>query len=233
MDSNTSYPLVSLPVEQGTLVPVASELVGEDDTAQAGQADQRNAWCQCCCQLALLLWIVLDSLRQLRLDVIELRCQANYWRALHGRAVEREKALTEQVQQLKGEIRELKQRLFGRKSETSSTTKPDVAKTKTKGTPRQRGQQSGGSGHGRRNHDHVPTTHEDCDLPDEQKCCGTCGKPREEIPGTADGDAPIAAVITANAIAAPAPVATNPPCSRRRRPISSFPKAISAFPCGP
>ena len=188
MDSNTSYPLVILPPEQGTLVPVSSELVVEDGAADDCKPDRLALLWRCFCRLTLLFLLAVRAVRRLRLDVIELRCQANYWRALHGRAVEREKTLAAQVQQFKGEIRELKQRLFGRKSETSSTTKPDAATTKTKGTSRKRGQQSGSSGHGRRNHDHLHTEHEDCDLPDDQKHCHTCGNLREEIPGTNDGD---------------------------------------------
>jgi transposase len=83
-------------------------------------------------------------------------------------------------------------RLFARKSETAA------AKGKNKTTnhannvnndqPRSRGQQRGSKGHGRRNHDHLPTVPEDCVLSDAQKCCPDCGAPYEEIPGTADGD---------------------------------------------
>ena len=81
----------------------------------------------------------------------------------------------------------MEQRLYGRKSETASATNPQPQPPSA--TPsRSRGQQRGSQGHGRRRHDHLPTAHEVCDLPQENQCCPTCGEPFEEIPGTADGD---------------------------------------------
>lgn len=190
MDSNAPYPLVPLPPEQGTLVPVSSTLVGDADTEHEHdfQADRLALLWRCFCILSVLFWLAVRILRRLRLEVIELRCQANYWRAQHQRAVQRESALAAQVQQLKGEIREWKQRLFGRKSETSAATKPQKTPKRSDKKRRSRGQQPGSKGHGRRHHDHLPTTHEDCVLADPDKCCGVCGEPLEEIPGAADGD---------------------------------------------
>jgi transposase len=139
-----------------------------------------------------LFFIALALLHRLRLQVIELRQQANFWRAQHQRAVQREAALKEKVLHLQGEIREWKRRLFGRKTETSSSTKPPVNPNSidpaNNGKPRKRGQQRGSKGHGRRNHDHLPTTPEDCVLPSDEQTCPCCGEPFEEIPGTADGD---------------------------------------------
>lgn len=192
MDSNASYPLVCLPPEQTTLVPVTPSLVVDGDTEHDYdydyEADQLAFLWRCFCRLSLLFWLAVRALRRLRIQLIELRCQANYWQAQHQRAVQREAALAAQVQQLKGEIREWKHRLFGRKSETSSQAKPQKTPKRSSTNKRSRGQQPGSTGHGRRNHDHLPTRHEDCVLADPDKCCGTCGKPREEIPGTADGD---------------------------------------------
>jgi transposase len=195
MDANVSYPLVVLPPEHGSLVPVCSALVVNLDLPHDSEADLRAAlvrlW-RCFCKLAAVFFLALVLLRRLRLQVIELRLQANYWRAQHQRAVQREAGLKEQVQLLQGEIRELKRRLYGRKSETSSSTKPPDKSTSTvpanNGTPRKRGQQLGGNGHGRRHHDHLTTIHEDCVLPHDQQCCPCCGEPFVEIPGTADGD---------------------------------------------
>ena len=184
MDANVSYPLVPLPPEQRTLVPVCSEPGPQDDF----EADLLALLWHCFCQLAWLFWLALMTIGYLRRQLVEWRCQANYWRAQHQRAVQREAALAAQVQQLQGEIREWKRRLFGRKSETSAATELKTAKTPKNHPPRSRGQQPGSKGHGRRNHDHMPTTHEDCVLPDLLKCCPDCGAPYEEIPGTAAGD---------------------------------------------
>jgi hypothetical protein len=181
MDAKAPYHLVS---EQRALVPVSSALVldGHDQP----EPDPFALLWRFVCKLAGLLVLALWALRRLRLQLIELRLQANFYRSQHQRAVQREAALKEQVDILQGEIRELKRRIFGRKSETSSATKPtSPANNHTK---RSRGQQSGSKGHGRRDHDHLPTTSENCVLPKDQQCCATCGEPFSEISGTADGD---------------------------------------------
>lgn len=183
MDANFSYPLVPLAPEQGSLVSVADSESGHDS-----EADLLALLWHVFCQLALLWWVAVLVLRQVQSQLDELRWQASYWRAQHQRAVQREAALAAQVQQLQGEIREWKRRLFGRKSETAAASKPQAPKSSSNGPPRSRGQQPGSKGHGRRTHDQLPTSHEDCALPDDQKCCGHCGEPLEEIPGTADGD---------------------------------------------
>lgn len=189
MVATVSYPLVPRPPQQGALVPVSTALVVDPEPADDREAHAANLlaflW-QCFCRLAVLFWLAVLTIRHLQRQLIELRWQANYWRAQHQRAVQRAAALAAQVQHLQAEIREWKRRLFGRKSETSSATQSK----KNSGTskPRSRGQQPGSKGHGRRNHDHLHTTDEVCDLSEQQKRCGQCGQALEEIPGTADGD---------------------------------------------
>ena len=187
MDANASYPLVPVPPEQGSLVPVSFALSDDCDS----QPDWFLWLWQCFCELALLFLIALIVIRRLRRQLVEWRQQANFWRAEHLRAILREVELAEQVQYLQGVIRNLEHRLYGRKSETSSATKPPVNPNKPPDNnpkPKKRGQQPGSKGHGRRNHDHLDTRHENCVLPDHQKCCPDCGEPLEEISGTADGD---------------------------------------------
>jgi hypothetical protein len=184
MDANASYPLVPLPSEHGSLVPVFVTLSGPESKPDL------LAWLwRRFCKLAMLFFLALIALRRLRVQLVDLRLQANYWRAQHRRAVRREADLAEQIQHLQGEIRDLERRLYGRKTETSSSTNPQAnaqARPNNK-RRRSRGQQFGSMGHGRRNHDHLPTSHEDCDLPADQKCCPDCGEPFDELPGTADG----------------------------------------------
>jgi cell division protein FtsB len=190
MDGAASHHLVSLRRQQRELVLVSSALVCEapDDS----EPDFYALLWQCLCILAWLFGRALVAVRRLRLQLIELRLQANYYRAQHQRAVQREADLKEQVRLLQGEIRELKRRLYGRKSETASTTKPTPsAKNKNNqdnNKTRSRGQQPGSKGHGRTHHDHLPTTLEDCVLPKDQQCCATCGEPFVPIPGSATGD---------------------------------------------
>lgn len=195
MDANSSYALVVLPPEHGALVPVSSALAVDGDAPADAEPDLRALvaflWRRFC-KLAFLFLMARALLRRLRLQAIELRLQANYWRAQHQRAVQREAELKEQVQQLQGEIRVWKRRLFARKSEAAAATKPPTnAKATRPGhndTPRKRGQQPGSHGHGRRQHDHLNTRHEDCLLTNQQQCCAGCGQPCVEIPGSAAGD---------------------------------------------
>ena len=192
MDSLGLYPLVPLPqpAEQGSLVPVSLPLVGDWDFCDDPEPDALDLLWQWFCQLAWFFLVALAVIRRLQLQLVELRQQSGYWQAQHRRAVGREEKQAEEIQRLKGELRELKRRVFGQKSETSSTTKPpNQPPTAPAGkAKRSRGQQRGGKGHGRRNHDHLPTKDETCDLADDQKCCPACHLPFEEIAGSADGD---------------------------------------------
>lgn len=186
MDANDPYLLSSLPPQQEGLCPVVVTLPADFDSPP----DPWAWFWRRFCRLALLFFIALALLRWLRLQAVQLRQQANYWRSQHQRAVQREAKLNDQVHLLEGEIRELKRRLFGRKSETASATQPKTnpKSASVNAKPRKRGQQPGSQGHGRRNHDHLPTTDERCTLPVDQQCCSCCGEPFEEIPGTTDGD---------------------------------------------
>jgi transposase len=191
MDANVVYPLIPLPPEPGKLVPVKATLVVDAELDHDGEPDFVSRLWRCFCLLTLFFWFTVLVLRRARQHIVELRCQANYWRAQHQRAVQREAALAEQVRQLQGEIRELKRRLFGRKSETAVAAKPKTAgdvNTAGNGPPRRRGQQPGNKGPGRRPHEHLPINHETCVLTADEQRCFCCGQTFEEIPGAADGD---------------------------------------------
>src|SRR5437660_6246524 len=69
---------------------------------------------------------------------IELKWEANYWRAQHARLVEREAALKGEVEALQSTIRDLTQRLYGAKSEKSAC--PDRTGESILANPRKRGQ---------------------------------------------------------------------------------------------
>ena len=87
-------------------------------------------------------------------DYIALKWEANYWRAQHARLVQREAALKAQVEALEAQIRDLNQRLYGKKSEQSATSET-LGKSNT-ANPRKRGQQSGSQGHGRSDRSMLP-----------------------------------------------------------------------------
>src|SRR5258708_27899279 len=192
MDGSGLYSLVPVPqaAEQRALVPVSSSLLVDSDWYDDGGPARFALVWQGFCKLAWFYLCALAFIRCLLLQLVELRQQAGYWRSLHERAVRREAKLAADIQRLQGELRELKRRVYGRRSETASSTQPQnpSATAPDHKAKRSRGQQRGGKGPGRRNHDHLPTTPENCALADDQKCCPACQLPFEEIPGTADGD---------------------------------------------
>lgn len=133
---------------------------------------------------------------------IALVCAANYWKMEHRRAVERalstESVYQERLRQaaqgakereveLLGEleaahakIRDLEQRLFGRKSERGWVI--DDQHRQDAGGPRRRGQQRGAAGHGRSREEQLPVLTEDIEL--ESAVCPVCGEPLSPFPGT-------------------------------------------------
>src|SRR5881397_3819982 len=85
---------------------------------------------------------------------IELKWEANYWRAQHARLVQREAALKAQVEALEAQLRDLTQRLYGKKSEQSAGAEA-LGKSQP-AHPRKRGQQPGSQGHGRSDRSMLP-----------------------------------------------------------------------------
>ena len=186
MDVDNDYPLVPWsppPGDDNALVPLAADL----DFA-CGQPDFCARLRQRLLMLVLLLLLALRRIRALGLELVLLRQQAHYWHSQHRRAKEREAKLQQQVQLLQAQIRDLESRLYGHKSETTAATMPGSSSAGRHTTPtRPRGQQRGAKGPSRRNFDHLPTTHEPCQLPPEQRCCGTCGTPWRKLTATDDG----------------------------------------------
>ena len=185
ISDNLSSQLV--PAGHGALVPVSYPIFIDYESVDDSEFDPLALLWERFYRLAWLFCVVLVVLRRLHRQVTDLDWEVKYWRAQHRRAVDREAALAKQIQHLQGEIRELKRRLFGRKTESSSSAKPPSHPSDNQ-QRRSRGQQRGAKGHGRRNHDHLTTSDEACDLAEPHKCCPACGEPFAEIPGTADGD---------------------------------------------
>ena len=117
---------------------------------------------------------------------IELKSQIAFWKAQHTRALEREKALQKELEEARAEIRDLRQRLYGRKSEKAA---PRDDRTFTGGgSSRPRGQQKGAKGHGRTARPQLPIEEEIRDLPSGTPCCPTCQLPYVEFFRTEDSD---------------------------------------------
>lgn len=131
---------------------------------------------------------------------------ANYWQAQHGQtarrlhelearyeqrlrevtqqAAEREAALVSQIDTLRGKVRDLKQRLFGRKSERRKGGSERQGRGAAARVPR--GQQRGTSGHGRRREAQLPEEVEVVGL--DSPCCPDCGLELRPFPGTEDSE---------------------------------------------
>jgi hypothetical protein len=123
------------------------------------------------------VFVLLVLLRRCRQAVIEWRQQANYYRAMHQRAWRREQALRDELRRARAQLRELEQRLFGRKAETAAAKTPTATSAPRRPATRRRGQQPGRPGPARRNHEHLPTVEETCELPGDQRCCPQCRQP--------------------------------------------------------
>jgi transposase len=129
--------------------------------------------------------------------LFQARQQANYYRAMFRAAKQRQATLAARIAQLEAEIRILKQRLYGSKSESrhapdqpstplpqdplaedaspvEPATPPGVAAA---GPPRRkRGQQKDNPIPKRRDYSHLPVLSEERLLPDEEALCSCCGK---------------------------------------------------------
>jgi len=149
-------------------------------------------------------------------ELVELRAQTHYWRAMHARASEREafwkekaqklettnreqgaqiNQLLQEKEKLKARIAWLEQQLFGRKSERrnpkgaeKSENDPGAADSSedTSQKKRKRGKQPGTKGHGRKHYDELLTEETIHELPEGERRCPRCGKPFCEFPGTED-----------------------------------------------
>jgi transposase len=147
------------------------------------------------------VWVTLS-----KQEHIALVCAANYWKMEHRRAAERglriEAVYQERLRQaaqrakereavLKGDletahakIRDLQQRLFGRKSERRKGGSEQQARALVARAPR--GHQRGAPGHGRTMHAHLPARIEFVALSTAQ--CPRCGEPLSPFPGTEDSE---------------------------------------------
>ena len=146
--------------------------------------------CPRCGDLAKLVETLQEEVGQLRREVATLRAEAGYWKSRHADAVKRNQQLQAELHQARGEIRQLKDKLFGRKSERRLAGE-DLAKLVEDGgrsPARKRGGQPGHRGHRRIDYSHRPAVEEIRALPVEERRCERCGKPRLEMTDTEDSE---------------------------------------------
>jgi transposase len=141
-----------------------------------------------------------------RQEHIQLVMEANSWKTRHRRAVERAKwrdqryqrvlrqvkeqaahreaALRAELEVAQAKIRDLQQRMFGRKSERRKGGSEQQARGLVSRAPR--GHQRGAPGHGRTMQSHLPERSEFVEIDSPQ--CPNCGLALSIFPGTEDSE---------------------------------------------
>jgi len=132
------------------------------------------------------------EVQQLRREIADLRQQVGYWKSMHARALEKNKKLEEEIDKLRAENRQLKDKLFGRKSEKKKpkdrSNQLEDPQEACGGPKRQRGHQPQQPGHGRRDYSHLPVIEKTVELPADECVCPKCGKPRVEMAESEDSE---------------------------------------------
>ncbi|HSR51214.1 MAG TPA: IS66 family transposase [Acidobacteriota bacterium] len=118
---------------------------------------------------------------------IQLKWEANYWKAQHRRALARIAELEKEIERLEAKNCDLQQRLFGRRSEKSGA-KSEPLQPPVSGPKRQRGQQPNSPGHGRSDRSLLPVVVTEQDIAEEAKRCSICGAVHRRLPLTEESE---------------------------------------------
>lgn len=116
----------------------------------------------------------------------------SYWKGMFTQAKRKNEKLQQEIDELRAENRQLKDKLYGTKSEKKSSPDrsnqledPSQPDSRPK---RSRGHQPNKPGPSRRDHSHLPVVEEPVELPRDQCLCPKCGKLREEMAETEDSE---------------------------------------------
>jgi hypothetical protein len=109
-----------------------------------------------------------------------------YWQRPHQQALMREEELKEKVEGLEARIRDLLQRLFGRRSDKSGAKQESQSSVAILRRPR--GQQLASAGHGRTGWAHLRVDEELQDLSVAERHYPQCGEALVSFPGTEDSE---------------------------------------------
>jgi hypothetical protein len=121
-------------------------------------------------------------------EMIEYKTKANYWEAQFRQLKTREGELVSENEELKAKLRKREQELFGRSSEKTNKKQDGNPQSKKEQSKRNRGQQPGNKGHGRRDYSDLPIVEEEVGIAKESCRCPCCHLPYEELPGYAESD---------------------------------------------
>lgn len=128
------------------------------------------------------------ALEQLQRD---FRREVGYWKSQHAKALKRIEQLQDELEQSRGQVHALQDKLFGRKTEKSAAG--DRAHDlfdpqEVTAVAKKRGAQPGHVGHGRRDYSHLPVEEEFVALPEASLICPICGKPAAIMSDTEDSE---------------------------------------------
>ena len=117
-------------------------------------------------------------------ELTRLKREGHYWKNQYQRACEREVRLKEEIGQKEALIRDLRHRLFGKKSEKGGTQQA-IEQQPVQSLKQPRGQRQGSRGHGRIQRPDLPVIEERQGL----SCsCPNCGLPYLPFPGDEESD---------------------------------------------
>jgi hypothetical protein len=115
-------------------------------------------------ELAALVCDLRQEVADLRREVVDLRQQVGYWRTMHARAVEKGEKLQREIDLFRGENRQMKDRLYGTKSEKHDGSERffaiDDLQAAEEKSKRRCGQQPQTPGPRRRDYSHLPVVEE-------------------------------------------------------------------------
>lgn len=126
-----------------------------------------------------------------RQEMIQLKGECNRYKSLHQRALLKIKALEEKLKLEKGKVRDLNHRLYGTKTEKTSSKPDALPPTDFVGPPcppTKRGAKKGRGNRPRHQHPDLPVVEENIALPEESLCCPECGKAYAPFPKTEDSE---------------------------------------------
>lgn len=115
---------------------------------------------------------------------VQIKTAAHYWHAQHHRSIQRETELKLELEQAKAEIRLLKQKRFGKSRESNKTNDKT---SEQEPNNRNKGQQLGSHGHGRKKIS-LEEVEEIIELPENEQYCPCCKKPYEVLSKTENSE---------------------------------------------
>jgi len=121
-------------------------------------------------------------------EYVQLKWDANYWKGQHNQVKQKNDDLKLELESAYARIRDLKQRLFGKKTEKGVTKRDSSGKHNHTDTPKPRGQQKGSKGHGRTPRPDLPIIEEEHDIAAEDTLCSICTKPYKLLSQTEDSN---------------------------------------------